>query len=290
VDLEHDDIFASDKASNVRLPPEVDMTQAFEVATSLDMQHLDLGVSQMANLKHCEDMHILTHLNLNNNLLGDAGAELLFEALVRVHSTVVHVALSSNNIGDVGAEIIASNLGCLGRLTSLELCNNFIQENGSEAIANAVAGIQDHDEDHSMANALPMLSIDLTGNKTRFYGGMRWAEVITNHPKLQFLCLANNEIGMMNTDSFLGLVYGAVASPALSVLDLRNNFPPGPGQAAPGPPPEEVHQELLHELPPGEFDEIEVKQAVFIRRHRGGERKGRQPQQAHGSSRHNPAS
>jgi len=213
-------------------------------------------------------------------LLGDAGAELLFEALVRVHSTAVHISLSSNNIGDAGAEIIASNLAFMGRLTSLELCDNFIQENGSEAIANAIAGVQENDEEHSMMNALPILSIDLKGNKTRFYGGMRWAEVITNHPKLQFLCLANNEIGMMNTDSFLGLVYGAVASPALSVLDLRNNFPPGPGQPGPGPPPDEVLQELLHELPQGEFDEVEVKQAVFIRRHRGGERKGRQPQPA----------
>merc|ERR1719502_2587326 len=110
MELEHDDIFSSEKARSVRLPPEVDVTQAFEVATSLDMQHLDLGVSQLANLKFVEDMHALSHLNLNHNLIGDPGVELLFEALAKANSTVVHVALSSNNIGDVGAETIASNL------------------------------------------------------------------------------------------------------------------------------------------------------------------------------------
>lgn len=292
MELEHDDIFSSEKARSVRLPPEVDVTQAFEVATSLDMQHLDLGPAQLSNLKHVHDMHALTHLNLNYNLLGDNGVELLFDALVKANSTVVHVALGSNNIGDIGADTIAGSLPLLPRLTSLELCDNFIQEKGSVAIAEAVGNVIPADElgaeDHQHATPLPLLSIDLRGNKSRYIGAMRWAEVICNHPKLQFLCLAQNELGMMNSDSFMGLVYAAVASAALSVLDLRDNFPAGPGNAAMGPPPEEILQELLHDLPQGEFDEMEVKQAVFIRRHRsgGGERKGRPPQQAQGGSRH----
>jgi len=252
---------------------------------------LDLGVAQLSNLKNVEDMHSLTHLNLNHNLIGDPGVDILFEALVKANSTVVHVALSSNNIGDVGAETIASNLSLLPRLTSLELCDNFIQERGSVTIAEAVGNVMPNDElggeESQPAPPLPLLSLDLRGNKSRYIGAMRWAEVIVSHPKLQFLCLAQNELGMMNSDSFMALVYAAVASVALSVLDLRDNFPAGPGGAGTGPPPDRVLQELLNDLPQGEFDEMEVKQAVFIRRHRGGgDRKGRQPQQAPGSSRH----
>jgi hypothetical protein len=288
VDLEHEDILASG-SSDVRLPPEVDVTQAFEVASSLDMQHLDLGRTHLANLKFVEDMHALTHLNLNNNLVGDSGVEILFDSLAKANSTLVHVSLSSNNIGDVGAETIANTLPNLPRLTSLELCDNFIQERGSVAIAEAVGQVPPNDEQIEEQPALPplpLLSIDLRGNKTRYIGAMRWAEVIVSHPKLQFLCLAQNELGMMNSDSFMALVYAAVASVALSVLDLRDNFQAGPGGGTTGPPPERVLQELLSDLPQGEFDENDVKQAVFIRRQRsGGDRKGRQPQQAHGGSR-----
>merc|ERR550537_1310632 len=112
---------------------------------------------------------------------------------------------------------------------------------------------------------------------------MTWAEVVARHRTLQFLCLAPNELGRLHVDSFLGLVYSAVASVALSVLDLRDNFPIGPNQPSDGPPPVNVIQELLADLPTGEFDAAEVRQGVFIRRHRGGgaavsEKKGRQPQ------------
>jgi len=286
VELEHDDIFATDKGSTVRLPTQVDVTQAFEVATSVDMQHLDLGPAQLANLSKVQEMHVLTHINLNYNMLGDSGVEHLFSALSNAGSSVVHISVGGNNIGDVGAEFIASQLGNLARLTSLELCNNFIQEKGSISLAESIGGMVSADDivgdEAPPSDPLPMLSVDLSGNKSRYLGAMRWAEVICAHPKLQFLSLAQNELGVTNADSFLGLVYAAVASAALSVLDLRENFPMGPGQSVMGPPPAHVLEELLADLPSGEFDSQEVKQAVFIRRHRGGggsEKKGRQPRQ-----------
>merc|ERR1719401_2195720 len=102
----------------------------------------------------------------------------------------------------------------------------------------------------------------------------------------------------------MDLVISAVHSAVLSVLDLQDNFPmvggadslsaaPSPGRAQMGPPPEEVVEELLQFLPAGEYDPAEVRQAVFIRRHRGGgmpgapgEKKGRQPQQGQRNAGH----
>jgi len=299
VDIEHKDVFPVEKGGTIRLPTQVDMTHAFEVATSVDMQHLDIGAGHLVNLRQVHEMNVLTHINLNHNCLGDAGVEVLFVALVNSGSSVVHVSVGDNNVGDIGAEIIANSLSSLMRLTSLELCENFIQERGSIALAEAVGGMPPADEVGvgeevalQAADPLPMLSVDLRGNKSRFLGAMRWAEVIAPHPKLQFLCLAQNELGLLNADSFLGLVYAAVASAALSVLDLRDNFPMGPEGADVGPPPPDVLEDLLPDLPTGEFDTHEVRQGVFIRRHRsssGGsgaqEKKGRQPNQ-HGHHHH----
>merc|ERR1719324_909343 len=100
---------------------------------------------------------------------------MLFLGLEKAGSHLVHVAVSSNNIGDRGAVSIANCLGSLPRLTSLELCNNFIQERGSVALAEAVGNVVPHDElgeDPQPQPPLPLLSVDLKGNKSRFLGGM----------------------------------------------------------------------------------------------------------------------
>lgn len=136
--------------------------------------------------------------------------------------------------------------------------------------------------------SFPMLSVDLAGNRSRELGALRWAEVIGSHPTLQFLCLSKNEIGLTGANAFRDFVFAALTSPALSVLDLRNNFPSGPGKHLMGPPPQEAVDDILCEIPSGEFDESEVRQGVFIRRHRGGggvsENRGRQPQQGQQSN------
>jgi len=294
VEIEHSDVVA--EGGGVSLPSEVDVSQAFAVATSVDLQHLDLCPSHLTSLAQITEMPVLTHVNLNHNHLGDSGIELLFKALVDAGCSVVHVSVASNGIGDEGAAVIAASLGSLPRLTSLELCDNFIQERGSIALAESIGGVappeeaeQDVEGEEAVPTVgpLPVLSVDLRGNRSRELGARRWAEVICNHPDLKFLCLAQNELGCLTKEFFLDLVCAAVASNALSVLDLQENFPqPAAAGQRPemGPPPADVIEELLADLPSGEFDPAEVRRAVFIRRHRGGgggapEKKGRQPQQ-----------
>jgi len=258
----------------------------------VDLQHLDLCPPHLAKLPELSEMPVLTHVNLNHNHLGDVGIELLFRALVDAGSSIEHVSVASNNLGDEGAAIIAASLGSLPRLTSLELCDNFIQERGSIALAEAIGGVAPPDEadadEVAPVGPLPVLSVDLRGNRSRELGARRWAEVICSHPDMKFLCLAQNELGCLTKEYFLDLVCAAVASACLSVLDLQDNFP---GDVGMGPPPSEVTEELLAELPTGEFDPQEVKRGVFIRRHRGAggatEKKGRQPQQgSSGAQRH----
>lgn len=282
-DLAHEDIMSPDLAS-ISLPSDVDVSKFFSVATSVDLQHLDLSPSHISKLPELMEMPALTHVNLNYNHLGDVGVELLFRALVDAGSSIEHLAVASNDIGDEGAAIIGASLGSLPRLTSLELCDNFIQERGSIAIAEAIAGATPPEEDGEEAVAsvpLPVLSVDLKGNRSRELGARRWAEVICHHPDLKFLNLAQNELGCLTKEIFLDLVCGAVASASLSVLDLQENFPKGGfGSSEMGPPPPEVIEELLAELPAGEYDPAEVRKGVFIRRHRGTtDKKGRQPQQ-----------
>eukprot|EP00747_Dinoflagellata_sp_TGD_P070322 gnl/TRDRNA2_/TRDRNA2_156542_c1_seq1.p1 gnl/TRDRNA2_/TRDRNA2_156542_c1~~gnl/TRDRNA2_/TRDRNA2_156542_c1_seq1.p1 ORF type:complete len:775 (+),score=142.89 gnl/TRDRNA2_/TRDRNA2_156542_c1_seq1:179-2326(+) len=304
VELEHDDLIVSDRAGSVQLPADVDIAPLFGIATSVDLQHLELSPVHFHSLSKTPEMPVLTHVNLNHNTLGDLGVEMLFLGLEKAGSHLVHVAVSSNNIGDRGAVSIANCLGSLPRLTSLELCNNFVQERGSIALAEVIGGVLRQD-DSGLEPAdevqpmppLPMLSVDLKGNRSRELGAMRWAEVISSHPTMQFLCLARNELGRNQDDSFLALVYAAVSSPTLSVLDLRENFMQGPGEEAVGPPKASTIEDLLQDLPEKEFDAAEVRQAVFIRRNRGSagapEKKGRQPQQGHqgggGAPRHTHA-
>jgi len=281
VELEHIDIMPRDEGNSVRLPSEVDITALFGVASSIDLQHLDLRPLHLASLEKIEEMPVLTHLNLNHNSLGDAGIEMLFGALINAGSSIVHLSLSSNNVGFLGADAIACSLPHLHRLTSIELCDNFLQEDGSIVIAEAVGGaIPKGPAEGVPPGPIPLLSVDLRGNCSRSLGAMRWAEMVATHPTLQFLSLAGNEVAFFSADAFIGLVHATSASAALSVLDLRNSFPAKarrrvPGVPPPpdlgGPPPLLVVEGLMADLPVGEFDPVEVRQGVFIRRRQAGQ-------------------
>eukprot|EP00439_Symbiodinium_sp_Y106_P009970 s4495_g1.t1 len=249
-ELTHHDVMPPDQLAAISLPGEVDVSGFFAVATSVDLQHLDLGPAHITKLPELTELPALTHVNLNHNHLGDAGTELLFRALVDTGSSVEHVALVSNDIGDEGASIIAASLGNLPRLTSIELCDNFIQERGSIAIAEAIGGVappEEGDDIEAVSNVpLPVLSVDLRGNRSRELGARRWAEVVCNHPDLKFLNLAQNELGLLTKEIFLDLVCAAVTSASLSVLDLQDNFPAaGLGSSEMGPPPLEVSEDPL---------------------------------------------
>ena len=117
-------------------------------------------------------------------------------------------------------------------------------------------------------HSVPMLSMDLEGNRARELGAMRSAEVAAVHLTLQFLNLADDEIGFQCEDYFLALVYGASASSCLSVLDLRDNFFDEVKKKRCAPPEEMISKLLTEGVAPGEFDPAEVKEAIFIRRQR----------------------
>eukprot|EP00435_Cladocopium_sp_Y103_P000550 s4456_g1.t1 len=269
-ELAHEDIMSPDLAT-ISLPSDVDVSNFFSVATSVDLQHLDLSPSHISKLPELTEMPALTHVNLNYNHLGDVGVELLFRALVDAGSSIEHLAVASNDIGDEGERWEFTETEML--LTSSS--TNTQPERGSIAIAEAIAGATPPEEDGEEAVSsvpLPVLSVDLKGNRSRELGARRWAEVICHHPDLKFLNLAQNELGCLTKEIFLDLVCGAVASASLSVLDLQENFPKGGfGSSEMGPPPPEVIEdgELLAELPAGEYDPAEVRKGVFIRRHRG---------------------
>merc|ERR1740121_2547779 len=170
MELEHTDVMPESK-SLASLPTDVDISRVFGVATSVDLQHLEIGPAHLYKLGEVTEMPVLTHVNLNHNHLGDSGTELLFKALVDSSCSVVHVAAASNNIGDGGATCIAQSLGNLPRLTSLELCDNFIQERGSIALADAIGGAVPPDDTMEADEAPPigplaLLSVDLRGNRT----------------------------------------------------------------------------------------------------------------------------
>lgn len=282
IELELADVLPAGKEGTLQLPHDVDVTEIFSTATSVDMQHLDLSPAHFEKFSDAVEMPVLTHVNLSHNVLGDAGSACFFAALVAAGCGVVHVSLASNHLGDAGASAIAQHLASLPRLTSLELCDNLVSERGSVALAEAVGGGCEALDEASQEEAsppagraaphpLPMLSVDLSGNRSRESGAMRWAEVVSTHPHLQFLSLARNEVGRFSPEPFSALVYAAGAATSLSVLDLRENFPLDPEHPLVfGPPPVETVDDLLAELPSGEFDPGEVRQAVFIRRNRGG--------------------
>jgi hypothetical protein len=295
VELTREDIYtATQPKDRVSFPANVDFTPVFGIASSIDLQHVHIRPWHLTGLSKVQDMPVLTHVNLNDNDLGNVGVELLFRALAAAGCNVVHVAVGANKVGDGGACVIASTLLSLPRLTSLDLRNNYITESGTIALAEAIGGVapDELNDDAAPVGPLQVLSVDLEGNIGRELGAMRWAEVVAAHPTLQFLSLARNGLGRSNEDAFLGLVYAATASASLCVLDLRENFIIGKGKdKLPifGPPAPEIVNTLLADLPAGEFDAAEVREGVFIRRHRGtAEKKGRQPQQG-GSARPNPA-
>ena len=69
-----------------------------------------------------------------------------------------------------------------------------------------------------------LLSVDLSENEIGEMCGMRWAEVLAVHPTLQFLSLRRTALAVYHYDTFAGLCVAASTAPALSVLDLRDNF------------------------------------------------------------------
>jgi len=281
--LLHDDMFIGEHSKmRATLHSDLDISPLFSIVSSMDLQHLHLsGEHLLPLLKDAptSDLSLLTHLNLSNNFLMDIGVATLFQALVAAGSTLVHIQLASNSITDIGAVNIAQSLAALPRLSSINLSNNSIRESGAITLAEAIGGsmLNPSPNTHmgvagAISAPLHVLSMDLSHNICRELGAMRWAELVATHPTIQFLSLADCEVGINTYEAFLALVYAASASSSLAVLDLRDSFRKEElehlyeSTTARGPPPEIVVRTVLKDLPQGEFDVAEVKEGIFIRR------------------------
>ncbi|KAF9308059.1 hypothetical protein BGZ91_007991 [Linnemannia elongata] len=75
----------------------------------------------------------LTTLNLDENSIGDNGAQALAEAL-KTNSTLTTLELQNNSIGYNGVQALAEALKTNSTLTTLYLDGNSIGDNGAEAL------------------------------------------------------------------------------------------------------------------------------------------------------------
>ncbi|XP_055022497.1 LOW QUALITY PROTEIN: MHC class II transactivator, partial [Boleophthalmus pectinirostris] len=79
-------------------------------------------------------LHNLQHLDLENNKIGDDGAQHLAKALVSL-SSLETLNLSQNTIGDTGAKSLSATLRNLPKLDRLSLHSNVICDQGAKCLA-----------------------------------------------------------------------------------------------------------------------------------------------------------
>uniref|UniRef100_A0A0G4IB82 Uncharacterized protein n=1 Tax=Chromera velia CCMP2878 TaxID=1169474 RepID=A0A0G4IB82_9ALVE len=84
----------------------------------------------------------LTHLCLNDNVLGDVGTVALVRVLAWFGASLVHLSLAGNGIADLGVRRLSGLIkkGGVPRLSSLDLSRNFVGESGAQALADALSG------------------------------------------------------------------------------------------------------------------------------------------------------
>lgn len=262
IDIHESDIYNSANSKNRTIvPADVDLANLFATVSSLDIQNVGLSVHHMRtfsnSITHKDlDLGMLTHLNLNNNNLGDAGVKELMQGFFTAGTSLVHLTLANNGITDNGAETVGNTLYAMHRLTSLCLARNGIRETGAIHLASSIGG--------KSGEFIPLLSLDISENFCRELGAERWAKTLQRHPTLQFFNYSHNELAYTQNTYFLALIFAFLQSPALAVLDLSNNFL-GLG-GIPTDPPEDILDALAGDIPDNTFDPKEVKKGVFIRR------------------------
>jgi Ran GTPase-activating protein (RanGAP) involved in mRNA processing and transport len=79
----------------------------------------------------------LTHLNLNDNSIGDEGAKALAQVLPSM-TGLTKLDLKSNQIGDAGADALANVLSKMNKLSYIDLSFNNIGDEGAKSFANGV--------------------------------------------------------------------------------------------------------------------------------------------------------
>lgn len=144
-------------------------------------------------------------LDLYANLLGDAGTEVLAEALV-AHPTLSVLNLGDNGVGDAGAAALARVLAApTTALRELRLAKNQIACSGAAALASA------------LAFNLSLGTLDLCFNRLGLGGAEALAGSLVANARLQSLNLEANAIG---DEGVCALAAALQCNAALRSLDL----------------------------------------------------------------------
>ncbi|CAF4839605.1 unnamed protein product, partial [Rotaria sp. Silwood1] len=149
----------------------------------------------------------LTTLYLENNQIGDKGAQYLAEGLPK-NITLLTLDLENNQIGDNGAQYLGEGLLRNATLTELYLDNNEIGYKGAQSLGE---GLQ---------KTTTLTTLDLRKNEISDKGAQHLGEAFKKNTTLTTLNLSHNNIGDKGAQS---LGEGLQKNMTLTTLDLRNN-------------------------------------------------------------------
>ncbi|XP_046894711.1 MHC class II transactivator isoform X3 [Hypomesus transpacificus] len=126
-------------------------------------------------------LHSLEHLDLENSMMGDTGAEDLAKIITSLSSLQI-LNLSQNCIGDQGAESLAASLCTLPSLHCLSLYHNVISDDGAQSLAAVL---------HQMAS---LTDLDVKYNKFTDVGAQHLACSLRKCPWMKSLGMWNEYI------------------------------------------------------------------------------------------------
>lgn len=150
----------------------------------------------------------LTRVQLNENQIGDQGAEALAMVLPSMTTFCFDLWLIHNRLGNKGAAALADALSSCAALTGLFLGGNEIGDQGAAAFAQVL----------STGN---LLVLNLSGNAIGSKGAAVLAHALPSSPGLDTLVLCHNQIGDGGAAAFAQVLPLATG---LTQLCLGNNF------------------------------------------------------------------
>jgi len=159
-------------------------------------------------LRRCQ----LEHLQLDSCKLGDGGAETLAAGLSAAPAhgfKLTTLNLTNNDIGDDGTRALAEALPRNQALQTLNLGRNEIGDDGARALAEALPRNQ------------ALQTLNLGRNEIGDDGARALAEALPRNQALQTLNLGRNEIG---DDGARALAEALLRNQALQALDLDGNW------------------------------------------------------------------
>ncbi|XP_023677631.2 MHC class II transactivator isoform X1 [Paramormyrops kingsleyae] len=172
---------------DLRSEPAVETT-TFDVPAVRNLQKLELSLGPsngpMGFTKLMEvlpALQWLQHLDLEDNKIGDRGAEEL-AAVLSALSSLEMLNLSQNCIGDKGLEKLAPALPSLVSLHSLSLYSNFICDGGAESLAKVLPDIQS------------LTDLDVKDNRFTNVGAQSLSHGLKNAPRMKTVRMWNHYI------------------------------------------------------------------------------------------------